>query len=145
MTHLFPPELAPPTVPEKALVATVQTKHTPGTPFVLGSLQASSSQLSRIEMSNCAASVRNGPASAMTSNGGEREVLKLEGNITEAEAASYLRTSVRVLRALRRSAIGPRFARVGRRIIYRLADLQEWQLAQVHASRHSRVGECDVV
>ena len=56
---------------------------------------------------------------------------KLEGNITEAEAANYLRTSIRVLRALRRTSIGPPFARIGRRIIYRIADLQEWQLAQM--------------
>lgn len=63
-------------------------------------------------------------------NGAEHEMTKLDGNITEAEAATYLRTSVRVLRAMRRAAVGPRFARVGRRIIYRLADLQEWQLAQ---------------
>ena len=57
-------------------------------------------------------------------------MLKLEENVTEAEAAHYLRTSVRVLRALRDTSSGPPYARVGRRVIYRLADLHEWQLGQ---------------
>jgi hypothetical protein len=55
-------------------------------------------------------------------------------NYTETEAAAYLRTTVRVLRALRRASLGPRYARVGRRIIYRLADLQEWQVAQAQGA-----------
>jgi hypothetical protein len=65
-------------------------------------------------------------------------VSKLEGNVTEVEAADYLRTTVRVLRALRRASIGPPYARVGRRIIYRLTDLQEWQLGQFDAPNAMR-------
>jgi hypothetical protein len=51
-------------------------------------------------------------------------------NLTEAEAAAHLRTSIRTLRSLRQKAVGPAFVRVGRRIIYRLVDLKQWQWAQ---------------
>ena len=51
-------------------------------------------------------------------------------NLTEGEAANYLRTTTRTLRNLRRKGGGPAFARVGRTIIYRLVDLQKWQAVQ---------------
>jgi hypothetical protein len=51
-------------------------------------------------------------------------------NLTETEAADYLRTTTRTLRNLRRQSQGPVFARVGRKVIYRLVDLQAWQTAQ---------------
>ena len=54
----------------------------------------------------------------------------LECNLTETEAANYLRTTRRTLRNLRRQSQGPAYARVGRKVIYRLIDLQTWQTAQ---------------
>ena len=51
-------------------------------------------------------------------------------NLTEREAAAYLRTTSRTLRNLRRKGGGPAYARVGRTIIYRLVDLQKWQAVQ---------------
>ena len=54
----------------------------------------------------------------------------LECNLTETEAADYLRTTTRTLRNLRRQSQGPAYARVGRTVIYRLIDLQRWQTAQ---------------
>ena len=54
----------------------------------------------------------------------------LECNLTESEAANYLRTTTRTLRNLRRQSQGPAYARVGRKVIYRLIDLQRWQTAQ---------------
>ena len=66
----------------------------------------------------------------------------LEGNLTEAEAAAYLRTSRRTLRNLRRKGRGPMYARVGRQSIYRLADLQEWQAAQTQPGSR-RMSACE--
>jgi hypothetical protein len=51
-------------------------------------------------------------------------------NLTEGEAANYLRTTTRTLRNLRRQSQGPAYARVGRKVIYRLIDLQRWQAVQ---------------
>jgi len=60
----------------------------------------------------------------------------LECNLTEAEAANYLRTTTRTLRNLRRQSQGPAYARVGRKVIYRLIDLQRWQA--VHSTPTQR-------
>jgi hypothetical protein len=57
-------------------------------------------------------------------------------NLTEAEAAALLRATIRTLRSLRRKSSGPKYIRVGRRIIYRLADVEAWQAAQSSAEKH---------
>lgn len=64
----------------------------------------------------------------------------LEINLTEAEAAAYLRTTRRTLRNLRRKASGPTYARVGRQIIYKLVDLQQWQAAQSNVGERAMIG-----
>jgi hypothetical protein len=51
-------------------------------------------------------------------------------NLTEGEAANYLRTTTRTLRNLRRQSQGPAYVRVGRKVIYRLIDLQKWQVVR---------------
>lgn len=45
---------------------------------------------------------------------------------TTQEAAAYLRLSVRTLEDLRYKGGGPRFLALGRRRIYRQADLDSW-------------------
>ena len=62
-------------------------------------------------------------------------------NLTEREAAAYLRTTSRTLRNLRRKGGGPAFARVGRTIIYRLVDLQKWQAVQSTRTQRAPVQE----
>ncbi len=54
--------------------------------------------------------------------------------LTQRDAAALLRLSERTLERLRVSGLGPKFARCGRSIRYRLADLDEWITARVVAS-----------
>ena len=83
---------------------------------------------------------RTNPSSEDMGNG--NVTTPLEGNLTEAEVAAYLRTSRRTLRNLRRKGSGPKYARVGRQIIYRLVELQEWQAAQTQAGSR-RTSACE--
>jgi excisionase family DNA binding protein len=46
--------------------------------------------------------------------------------LTEDEAAAYLRVRPRTLQRWRQLSRGPRYTRAGRRILYRMADLQEY-------------------
>jgi excisionase family DNA binding protein len=46
--------------------------------------------------------------------------------LTEDEAAEYLRVRPRTLQRWRQLGRGPRFTRAGRRILYRLADLEAY-------------------
>jgi excisionase family DNA binding protein len=46
--------------------------------------------------------------------------------LTEDEAAAYLRVRPRTLQRWRQLGRGPRFTRAGRRILYRMADLQAY-------------------
>jgi excisionase family DNA binding protein len=46
--------------------------------------------------------------------------------LTPQEAADYLRTGVRTLERWRRVGGGPVFVKIGRRVGYRLADLESW-------------------
>lgn len=50
--------------------------------------------------------------------------------LTMEEAAQLLRTPVSTLRYWRHMNKGPRAARIGGRIMYRLADLESWLEAQ---------------
>lgn len=49
-----------------------------------------------------------------------------QGCIAPPAAAMYLALSKRTLEVYRRRGEGPPYARVGRRIIYRLPDLDKW-------------------
>jgi excisionase family DNA binding protein len=46
--------------------------------------------------------------------------------LTEEEAAAYLRVRPRTLQRWRQLDRGPTFTRAGRRILYRMADLQDY-------------------
>ncbi|MGD2114479.1 MAG: helix-turn-helix domain-containing protein [Acidobacteriota bacterium] len=46
--------------------------------------------------------------------------------LDQTEAAEFLAVSTRTLEGWRSSGGGPPFVRVGRRVRYRLQDLQEW-------------------
>jgi excisionase family DNA binding protein len=46
--------------------------------------------------------------------------------LTEDEAATYLRVRPRTLQRWRQLGRGPKFTRAGRRILYRMADLQAY-------------------
>jgi excisionase family DNA binding protein len=46
--------------------------------------------------------------------------------LTEDEAADYLRVRPRTLQRWRQLGRGPKFTRAGRRILYRMADLQQY-------------------
>jgi Helix-turn-helix domain len=50
--------------------------------------------------------------------------------LTLAEAASYLRTPVATLRYWRHLGVGPDGFRIGRRVVYRRADLDRWVTEQ---------------
>jgi excisionase family DNA binding protein len=54
--------------------------------------------------------------------------------LTTREAASYLRLSESFLHKLRVRGGGPRFARLGNRVFYRPADLDEWLEAHLQSS-----------
>jgi excisionase family DNA binding protein len=51
---------------------------------------------------------------------------KPEPLLTENQAAEFLNLSTRTLQAWRIKGGGPRFARLGRAVRYRQADLNEW-------------------
>jgi len=46
--------------------------------------------------------------------------------LDQSQAAEFLAVSTRTLEGWRSSGGGPRFVRVGRRVRYRLRDLQQW-------------------
>ena len=46
--------------------------------------------------------------------------------MTQAEAAELLRLSPRTLERLRVIGTGPRFAKAGRRVLYRRGDVEAW-------------------
>ena len=52
--------------------------------------------------------------------------------LTITEAADVLRTPVATLRYWRHLGTGPRSFRLGRRVVYRLADVRAWIEAQDH-------------
>ena len=65
-----------------------------------------------------------------------------DGLLTEAQAADYLKLSIRTLQAWRIRSVGPAFVRAGRAVRYRRYDLLVWikqqtvRSAQSIATRH---------
>ena len=53
---------------------------------------------------------------------------------TQSEAADYLRLSTRTLERHRLTGAGPRFCRLGRRIVYRRSDLDDWAATRTFLS-----------
>ena len=56
----------------------------------------------------------------------EAEIGERTDYLIQAEAAELLRLSSRTLERLRVTGDGPAFCRLGRRIVYRRADLERW-------------------
>ena len=54
--------------------------------------------------------------------------------LTTEEAAEYVGTSPRTLERYRVTGEGPRFLKVGRKVLYRLADLDAWLETRVRRS-----------
>ncbi len=46
--------------------------------------------------------------------------------LNQREASAFLRLSERTLERLRLTGGGPRFAKAGRRVVYRVEDLEAW-------------------
>jgi hypothetical protein len=63
---------------------------------------------------------------------------QIAGYLTTVEAGNFVRLSPRTLERLRVQGTGPRFIKAGRgkraRVLYRMADLQEWLDATVYQS-----------
>ncbi len=54
--------------------------------------------------------------------------------LTQTEAAKYLRLSPRTLERQRVSGTGPRFTKAGRRVLYRVDELDAWAAARTFTS-----------
>ena len=54
--------------------------------------------------------------------------------LNQAEAADYLRLSPRTLERHRVNGTGPRFTKAGRRVIYRVDELDAWAASRTFAS-----------
>ncbi len=60
--------------------------------------------------------------------------------LTTAEVAQIMRSPVSTLRYSRHLGTGPHSFRLGRRVVYRRADVTAWLLEQVAAGRAERAG-----
>jgi excisionase family DNA binding protein len=60
--------------------------------------------------------------------------------LTSREAAEALRLSERTLERSRVSGFGPPFCKLGRRVLYRADDLDQWIAARVVPSTSAAVG-----
>lgn len=60
--------------------------------------------------------------------------------LTQSEAAELLRLSERTLERSRVSGFGPPFCKLGRRVLYRQADLDQWIASRVVPSTSAAVG-----
>jgi len=64
--------------------------------------------------------------------------------LTQRDAATLLHLSERTLERLRVSGLGPKFARLGKSVRYRLADLETWIASQVVGSTSEQKGNRNV-
>lgn len=53
----------------------------------------------------------------------------MDRHLTEHELAERLRLSVRTLQRWRWQGKGPAYLKLGRRVVYRLADVEAWEAA----------------
>jgi hypothetical protein len=66
---------------------------------------------------------------------------KLSGNaivLTEQEAAQSILSTPRTMARWRSTGTGPRFVKVGRRVVYRVQDLEAWLDRQTRTSTAQR-------
>ena len=61
--------------------------------------------------------------------------------LTIAEAADLVRAPVATLRYWRHLGTGPRSFRIGRRVVYRLDDVEDWITAQRDATASNALAE----
>jgi len=54
--------------------------------------------------------------------------------VTQTEAAEALRVSLRTLERFRVEGSGPKFIKAGRRVLYRLSDLEAWAAERTFSS-----------
>jgi hypothetical protein len=54
--------------------------------------------------------------------------------LTQRQLARQLDISTRSLERLRHAGNGPRFAKAGRKVLYRLADVEHWLTARTYTS-----------
>ena len=59
--------------------------------------------------------------------------------LTPAETAKVLRISVRTLERYRNEGVGPRYVKVGRRVLYRENDIADW--LEAHAVSNTAEAE----
>ena len=66
-----------------------------------------------------------------------------DGLLTEHEAADVTRLSTRTLERMRSTGTGPQYAKLGRRVLYRRADLEAWISTNLFVSTSAarRAGE----
>jgi excisionase family DNA binding protein len=57
-----------------------------------------------------------------------------ENLLTQTEVAELTRLSKRTLERMRVTGDGPRFCKLGRRVVYRLADIDAWVASRVVTS-----------
>lgn len=62
---------------------------------------------------------------------------QLQENLLEAEVAQWIRQNPRTLRLWRSLGTGPKWAKLGRRIVYRRSDVQAWIDEQFEANAAS--------
>lgn len=62
---------------------------------------------------------------------------QLQENLLEVEVAQWVRQNQRTLRYWRAQGIGPKWAKLGRRIVYRRSDVQAWIDEQFEANAAS--------
>ncbi len=69
-------------------------------------------------------------------SGGAGSAIGIGGNVylVQQEAAAYLRLSPRTLERHRVAGTGPRFTKLGRRVVYALAELDAWATARTFQS-----------
>ena len=54
--------------------------------------------------------------------------------LTQSEAAEFLRLSPRTLERHRVAGTGPRFTKAGRRVLYRISEIEDWATERTFTS-----------
>lgn len=62
------------------------------------------------------------------------ENLTTDKYLTTEETAKYVRCSPRTLEAKRQDGTGPKFVKAGRKVLYRISDLEAWMAARTFSS-----------
>jgi predicted DNA-binding transcriptional regulator AlpA len=83
------------------------------------------------------------PQAATTAPPGSVRAYLAEAYLTQREVAAHLRLSERTLERHRVSGTGPRFVKLGRRIVYRRDDVEDWAATHtVTSTSEAEVRQC---